>query len=221
MLAVLVVAGIYMPRRSKTEAGPKPASSDANGTNASPQAAPASNPSPANSSQPATPEAAAPNSVGQVAAQPQSSNPAAPAPENAKSGTKRCFSGKVARCSYAHSSGQQQRRQPGCLRDGASFAQANAAPAANDAASLDAAERDVDQLSNRAVAINGSLDRLQQQQSAAGYGLRGDIAARQASMKNNLAKAQSALQSGDLQRAKKYTDLAQGDVDALEHFLGH
>jgi hypothetical protein len=24
-----------------------------------------------------------------------------------------------------------------------------------------------------------------------------------------------------LQRAKKFTDLAQGDVDALEHFLGH
>jgi hypothetical protein len=40
-------------------------------------------------------------------------------------------------------------------------------------------------------------------------------------MKNNLAKAQSAVQSGDLQRAKKYTDLAQSDVEALEHFLGH
>jgi hypothetical protein len=86
---------------------------------------------------------------------------------------------------------------------------------------LDAAERDVDQLSNRAVAINSSLDRLQQQQSAAGYGLRGDIASRQASMKNNLAKAQSAVQSGDVQRAKKYMDLAQSDVEALERFLGH
>jgi hypothetical protein len=98
---------------------------------------------------------------------------------------------------------------------------ANASPAANDAASLDAAERDADQLSNRAAAVNNSLDHLQQQQSAAGYGLRGDIAARQASMKNNLAKAQSAVQSGDLTRARKYMDLAQTDVEVLEHFLGH
>jgi predicted nucleic acid-binding Zn-ribbon protein len=97
----------------------------------------------------------------------------------------------------------------------------NPSPATNDAASLDSAEQEADQLSNRAAAINSSLDHLQQQQSAAGYGLRGDIASRQASMKNNLAKAQSAVQSGDLQRARKYMDLAQSDVDALEHFLGH
>ena len=209
-----------MPRRSKTEAGPKPASSEANGTNASSQTAPASNPAPANSPQPATPEAAAPNPVGQVAAQPQSSNPAAPAPENASPVRNAASVEKLPVAHTHHSSPSNS----GGSQDASATAQdssANAAPAANDAASLDAAERDVDQLSNRAVAINGSLDRLQQQQSAAGYGLRGDIAARQASMKNNLAKAQSALQSGDLQRAKKYTDLAQRDVDALEHFLGH
>jgi predicted nucleic acid-binding Zn-ribbon protein len=116
--------------------------------------------------------------------------------------------------SPSNSSGSQDAATPAQSMD------ASAAQAPNDAASLDAAERDVDQLSNRAVAINSSLDHLQQQQSASGYGLRGDIAARQANMKNNLAKAQSALQSGDLQRAKKFTDLAQGDVEALEHFLG-
>jgi hypothetical protein len=79
----------------------------------------------------------------------------------------------------------------------------------------------VDQLSSRAAAVNASLDRLQQQQNAAGYGLRGDIAAKQASMKSNLAKAQSAVERGDAQKAKKYVDLAQSDVEALEHFLGH
>ncbi len=221
VLAVLVVAGIYIPRRSKTEAGPKPASSDANGANAS-SAAPVSNPLPANPSQPATPAAAAPNPVGQLAAQPQTSNPPAPGLENANP-VRNAASVEKLPVVHTHkipgssSGGSQDAATPVQSVD----TSANAAPAANDAASLDAAEREADQLSNRAVAINSSLDRLQQQQSAAGYGLRGDIAARQASMKNNLAKAQSAVQSGDLQRARKYMDSAQSDVEALEHFLGH
>jgi len=214
VLAVLVVAGIYIPRRSKTEAGHKPAASD-NGASASSQTAPASNAVPANPPQPDA--AAAPNPVGQVTAQPQASSPAVPAPENASPVRN---AAQVEKLPVVHT----HKISPSGYQDAATPAQdasANAYPAANDATSLDAAERDVDQLSNRAVAINSSLDRLQQQQSAAGYGLRGDIASRQASMKNNLAKAQSAVQSGDVQRAKKYMDLAQSDVEALERFLGH
>jgi len=222
VLAVLVVAGIYIPRRSKTEAGPKPASSDANGTNASSQTAPASNPVSANPPSSETPAVAAPNPVGQLAAQPQTSNSPSPGPENANP-VRNAASVEKLPVVHTHkipgssSGGSQDAATPVQSFD----TSANAAPAANDAASLDAAEREADQLSNRAVAINSSLDRLQQQQSAAGYGLRGDIAARQASMKNNLAKAQSAVQSGDLQRARKYMDSAQSDVEALEHFLGH
>jgi len=93
------------------------------------------------------------------------------------------------------------------------------APADN-AAEMDELEHQVDQLSSRAGAVNSSLDRLQQQQAASGYGLRGDMAARQASMKNNLAKAEDAVQHGDAVRAKKYIKLADGDAEALEHFLG-
>jgi len=214
VLAVLVAAGIYIPRRSKTEAGPKPAT----GTNASSQTAPASNPVPANP--PQSDAAAAPNPAGQVTAQPQASTPAVPAPENASSVRNAAQVEKLPVVHTHHSSASNS----GGSQDAATPTQdssANASPAANDAASLDAAERDADQLSNRAAAVNNSLDHLQQQQSAAGYGLRGDIAARQASMKNNLAKAQSAVQSGDLTRARKYMDLAQSDVEALEHFLGH
>ena len=85
----------------------------------------------------------------------------------------------------------------------------------------DDVERQVDQLSNRAAAVNGSLERLQQQQSAAGYGLRGDMAARQASMNTNLSKAESAMERGDLATAKKRVDMAESDAEALEHFLGH
>jgi hypothetical protein len=92
---------------------------------------------------------------------------------------------------------------------------------ANSSAQLDELEREVDQLSNRAAAVNSGLDRLQQEQGAAGYGLRGDMVARQASMKANLFKAEEAIQHRDVARTKKYVDLAGGDVEALERFLGH
>ena len=213
VLAVLVAAGIYIPRRSKTEAGPKPASS---GTNASSQAAPASNPLPTNPPQPDA--AIAPNPASQVTAQPQTSIPAVPAPENASPVRN---AAQVEKLPVVHTHKIASSSSGGSQDAVAPAQDANASPASPDAASLDAAERETDQLSNRAAAVNNSLDHLQQQQSAAGYGLRGDIAARQASMKNNLAKAQSAVQSGDLTRARKYMDLAQSDVEALEHFLGH
>jgi predicted nucleic acid-binding Zn-ribbon protein len=97
-----------------------------------------------------------------------------------------------------------------------------AAPAAaSDSANFDQMETELDQLSNRAAAVNSSLDRLQQQQSASGFGLRGDMAAKQASMKGNLFKAEEAMQQHDAARAKKYLELTGRDVEALEKFLGH
>ena len=92
---------------------------------------------------------------------------------------------------------------------------------AADSAQLDELETTIDQISTRAAAVNSSLDRLQQQQAASGYGLRGDMAAKQASLKSNLAKAEEALQNRDPARAKKYADLASADAEALERFLGH
>ena len=79
----------------------------------------------------------------------------------------------------------------------------------------------VDQLSNRAAAVNSGLDRLQQEQSASGYGLRGDMVERQASLKANLFKAEEAMQHHDAVRAKKYADMAGKDLEVLERFLGH
>ena len=79
----------------------------------------------------------------------------------------------------------------------------------------------MDQISNRAAAVNSSLERLQQQQAASGYGLRGDMVEKQASLKSNLFKAEEALQHGDVARTKKYADLASADADVLERFLGH
>jgi len=85
---------------------------------------------------------------------------------------------------------------------------------------LDALEHDIDQLTARAGSVNSGLDGLRAQQARDGYGLRGDIAQRQESMKLNVQKAQDAITRGDGVRAKRYTDLANADVEALEKFLG-
>jgi eukaryotic-like serine/threonine-protein kinase len=92
--------------------------------------------------------------------------------------------------------------------------------AAANAAELDEVEKEIDQLTGRAAAVNTGLDNLQRQQAAAGYGLRGDMAAKQSSMKVNLAKAQNAIGSNDVVRAKRYAEQAARDVEALERFLG-
>jgi serine/threonine-protein kinase len=94
------------------------------------------------------------------------------------------------------------------------------AAASSKASELDDLEHQVDQLTARAGAVNSSLETLQRQQNAAGYGLRGDMSGRWASMKVNLQKAQSAVEHGDTDRAKRYIDLTESDVETLEHFLG-
>ena len=100
-----------------------------------------------------------------------------------------------------------------------SAADAAAAKAAA-AAELDEIERQIDGLTGRAAAVNSSLDTLQRQQQAEGYGLRGDIVSKQASMKLNLQKAQDAIEHNDAARAKRYADMAAADAEALERFLG-
>jgi hypothetical protein len=39
-------------------------------------------------------------------------------------------------------------------------------------------------------------------------------------MRTNLSRAQEAVDTGDLARARKFSDTARGDVEALERFLG-
>ena len=87
-------------------------------------------------------------------------------------------------------------------------------------AQLEALEQQADQLSSQANSVNDSLDNLRRQQNAQGLSLRGDIASAQELMKTHMAKAQAALQSGDAANAKKYLDLAEGDVARLDKFLG-
>ena len=107
------------------------------------------------------------------------------------------------------------------LSAGDNQAAAEAAAAARaKAAELDRIEHEIDQLSARAASVNSSVEGIKRQQEAMGVGLRGDVASHLAGMQVNLAKAQDAIGSGDIERAKRYVGLADRDVEALEKFLG-
>jgi serine/threonine-protein kinase len=85
---------------------------------------------------------------------------------------------------------------------------------------LEEIQDEIDHLAARVASVNASLDRLKQQQASAGYGLRGDMAEHEESMKINLSRAQDAAEKSDAVKAKKYYDRTTGDLEALEGFLG-
>jgi len=94
------------------------------------------------------------------------------------------------------------------------------AEAARKAALLKEAENQTDQLEARSAAITQGLDNLRRAQQAQGYGLRGDIVQAEQMMQINLSRAQSALQSGNVDQAKEYLDKAETQAMTLERFLG-
>ncbi len=85
---------------------------------------------------------------------------------------------------------------------------------------LDDLETEADQLDSRASAVESSLSAMEQQMRESGLGLRGDIVASRANMLNDMAKAKEALQGLDTDRAKKYLDQANHEMEKLEAFLG-
>jgi hypothetical protein len=241
VLAVLLVAGIYVPRRSKTQARIAAAAS----TNS---AAPSSAKAPASAVTPSTDAAQTNQSAAAAPATPAATSDAgqqvpppvspsgdsnAPPKEIPLAAMREVQKSSSPRQNLASTkSWMPQAKQlpntPGTSMEtaGASETSENSGAASSpDAASnrtdLDELEREVDQLSNRAAAVDNSLQRLEQQQAASGFGLRGDMAARQTSMKTNFSRASEAVQHGDVARAKKYMKLAEADVEVLERFLGH
>ena len=92
--------------------------------------------------------------------------------------------------------------------------------AAAAAKQLEQLRDEIDHLAARAASVNSGVDRLRQQQETAGYGLRGDMAEHQESMKISLSRAQDAAERGDAAKAKKYADRTTADLEALEKFLG-
>ena len=85
---------------------------------------------------------------------------------------------------------------------------------------LEDLERQIDQLASRAGAIHDSLDGLRRQQASQGLSLRGDIASAQQRMDTYLSKAQAAMQKEDATASKKYMALAEPEIEKLEKFLG-
>jgi hypothetical protein len=186
VLAVLVAAGVYMPKGKKASA--------AEGTTATPAAvAPQA---------PAQPAATAPP--------PAESKPAEVAPPAQETVPAAASANKFTTSNAAGGPTAADKAR----------AAAAAAAAKAKAEELDRVEQEIDQLTGRSGAINSSLETLQRQQAASGYGMRGDIASKWSSMKLNLAKAQDAIGRNDVERAKRYAALAASDIEALERFLG-
>ncbi|HXH68126.1 MAG TPA: protein kinase [Candidatus Limnocylindrales bacterium] len=82
-------------------------------------------------------------------------------------------------------------------------------------------EDEADRLNIRAATASRSVDTLRQQQQAAGYNLRADIASAADRMQMYLAKGDAAVKAKDMANAQKYLDLAEAEISKIEKFLGH
>jgi len=208
VLAVLVAAGLYLPRRNRASAQAEaPTQSNATST----------------PSLPATPSSAAENNATPPAPEPPpaaeawqtpasvSPNGSFPAPPTATHPSEPL--------SYAskHASGAAHSAAPIATPNPPPMAEDNGA--AEDAA-MDELEKQMDQLTGRAAAAQTSLNNMRAQQAAAGLGMRGDITAAQQRLEIDMSKAQAALQNHDMKSAKKYLDMAETETATLEKFLG-
>jgi eukaryotic-like serine/threonine-protein kinase len=174
VLAGLVVAGIYLPKRGKADAEDQTHKT-----------------------------APAPPPVAPAPVTPVAENPVPEPPPQAQ-----------APVVLAKGGGKMRARQGGSEGGSASESQAAAAK------QLEALQDEIDHLAARVASVNTSVDRLKQEQAASGFGLRGDMAEHQESMKINLSRAQDAAEHSDTAKAKKYYDRTTADLEALEKFLG-
>ncbi len=195
VLAVLVAGWMYKSRQrpAVTTGGMSNAPTQGATTPPAPPAATADRPVP----QPPPPGAVPPNALG-LAARPVQATP----PVSAK---------RAANASSKLTPG-------GAAPD--SQAQDDAAAALAQKKLLDDMEKEDDHLESRAAAAEASLDTMEQQMHASGYGLRGDIVAARSNLRNDLAKAKQAMDNADTDRARHFLDLAEGEVEKLEAFLG-
>ena len=241
VLAVLVVAGIYIPRRAKTSANEQanaaqakstPSSDSANSSNPTTSDAtkaqpadstgPASpntdtaNPSTSNSTTPGSGDAQLPTMPGVIG-----TGNSGPADTKQTDQTQQTPTPGTENLNKKHAPHKNPKVTPATGPDNQDVvaAQDSQTQPAN-SAQLEALEQQADQLSSQASSVNDSLDNLRRQQNAQGFSLRGDIASAQELMKTHMAKAQAALQNRDAAGAKKYLDLAEGDVVRLDKFLG-
>ncbi len=99
--------------------------------------------------------------------------------------------------------------------------QTPAAPSGPSPEEIAKIEDEADKLNIRGATASKSLDTLRQQQNAAGYNLRADIASAEERAQLYLAKGNDALKAQDYKKAQKYFDLADAEISKIEKFLGH
>jgi serine/threonine protein kinase len=231
VVAVLFAAGLYLPSRIKTLAGagktavPTKPSQQADSSATAPATSGDATTSP--SSATADPTAA---SAGSAAGSPsgsagaQSSQSGQSSPDTSNSSSTPSSDASSPNSSSANSSGNppQPLKKPsaGKSKKDTQAADADAQAKAEEAAQAEENEHRYDDIDSRSSAVSQSLDNLQKQQAASGYGLRGDIVSAQQRMKTDISKAQLAMQKQDTKSAKKYLDMAEAELVTLEKFLG-
>ena len=227
-LAVLAVAALQLPKWYKARAGaPAEQTKEAAPADTS---APAQSPTPAPAADTAAQPAAAPatsDATPPPPAQPAEAAPAASSVATAPSSApppaapkrlirQRAAPGGAAASAVAGSApAAEAPPQPTSLAPSAPAQ--SAAPAAK---ALDEARDRLDNLAPRANALNSSLQHLEQQQKAQGFGMRGDIATSWRRMEGLLDQAQDAIKAGDAARANTRLEQAEKEADKLDKFLG-
>jgi predicted nucleic acid-binding Zn-ribbon protein len=85
---------------------------------------------------------------------------------------------------------------------------------------LDSMETEIDQLDSRAATAESSIDTLEQQLHRDGLGLRGDVVASRNNLRTDMSRARQAMDASDIERARRYIDMAHRELEHLEAFLG-
>ncbi|HKD83342.1 MAG TPA: protein kinase [Terriglobales bacterium] len=224
VILVALFGGTQVYRRSKS--APATPGGDS-GTTTTASTTPATQPSGANTSATAPSSAAPanteqPNSTTANSSVPNSSAPSSPVANSSTPNATTPNSSPPPANSQARakhpSAGEQANLMP------PPSAPAEPQPSAADIAAqrklVDDMENEMDHLDSRASAVESSLDALEQQMHQSGFGLRGDIVSSRASMRTDLGKAKDALQAMDTDRARRYLDQANHEIQKLEAFLG-
>ncbi|HXP23699.1 MAG TPA: protein kinase, partial [Candidatus Sulfotelmatobacter sp.] len=231
-VGVLIAGGVYIPRHVGTHADPNKAMLPANssnvatgGTNANSEAAPATDAA----TNPRAPIVSLESDKGSITVD-ANGNVSMQSPQgsmqvDAKTGAVRMSDNSGAAATAVHAKPTGPAKSKGNLAPaGAGATQTDStpgAPAGPSPEELAKMEDDADKLNIRAATVSHSLDTLRQQQNAAGYSLRSDMASAQERMQAYLAKGNAALAAKDIANAQKYFDLADREVSKLEKFLGH
>ena len=209
---VLIAAGVYIPRRMKTHADPQQSNMPSQSTTYSTAKPDSGTDGPVSVTTP----------MGSVNVD-DKGNVSVQAPGVSVSATPDGNVSVTAPGASVHAGAKTKADgNPKPLRGGASGqAAAPPVPAGPSPEEIAKMEDEADRLNIRAATASHSVDTLRQQQQAAGYNLRGDIASATERMQMYLAKGDAALKAKDMANAQKYFDLADAEIAKVEKFLGH